>query len=153
MLWKIDLLSVDYLCGGHTWLESDFSFIPKYCGNSGDVTLVQPISKDFTNQWFMVSTWICTAYMSFMIAKSYSEFKAFFQTIRFTSKKSFKHFASLKGLNFSSKFKRKKSLRWSWMNISFVICTVWSSLGTKILKKRIKKYNILFHDSGRVFKV
>ena len=54
--WKCyEKLSVDYLCRGHTWLESDLSLIPKCHGNSGDVTLVQPISKDFTNQWFMVS--------------------------------------------------------------------------------------------------
>ena len=34
----------------------------------------------------MVSTCICTEYMSFMIANSYIEFKAFFQTIRFFKK-------------------------------------------------------------------
>ena len=38
------MLSVYYLCRGHTWLESDFSFIPKCHGNSGDVTLVWSIS-------------------------------------------------------------------------------------------------------------
>ena len=73
------------------------------------------------------------------------------------SKKSFKHFASPKGLNFSSEFKRKKwvgnvpSLRWSWMNIFFVICTVWSSLGMKMLRKRIKNTtscSVWFYDSG-----
>ena len=72
-----------------------------------------------------------------------------YRRLQAKSKKSFKHFAS-------PKFKRKKrmgkvpSLRWSWMNILFVICTVWSSLGMKILRKRIKNTkscSVWFHDS------
>ena len=78
------------------------------------------------------------------------------------NKKSFKHFASPKGLNFSSKFRWIKwvgkvpSLRWSWMNTFFFVhCTVWSSLEMKILRKRIKNTtscSVWFHDSGWVYK-
>ena len=49
-------LSVDYLCRGHTWLESDFNLILKCRGKFSDVTLVLPISKDFTNHWFRFSS-------------------------------------------------------------------------------------------------
>ena len=49
---------------------------------SDDVTLVEPISNDFTNRRFAIFIWICIDYVLFTIAITYRAFEAFSQTIR-----------------------------------------------------------------------
>ena len=53
MIWKDARTSVEYLYVGQMKFESAFSFISNCRGNSDDVTLLQPVSSDFTNQRFI----------------------------------------------------------------------------------------------------
>ena len=63
-------------------LESDFNFISNCHGYFDDITLVQLVSNDFTNQQFMISIWLSIDHVPIMIAKSYHAFEAFCETFR-----------------------------------------------------------------------
>ena len=48
---------------------------------SDDVTLVEPISNDFTNRRFAIFIWICIDYGPFTIAITYRAFESAFRKL------------------------------------------------------------------------
>ena len=58
---------------------------------SDDVSLVEPLSNEFTNRLFMISIWIFIDYVSIMIANLYCAFEAFSISTRSSSIDIVKH--------------------------------------------------------------
>ena len=71
------------------------NFISNYRVISDDITLVEPLSNEFTNQLFMIFIWIFIYYVPIMIGNLYRAFEAFSISIRSSSIDIVKHGVSL----------------------------------------------------------
>ena len=85
MVLKIEPTPVDYLSKDQMKSVTELNLISNCCVISDDVTLVEPLSNDFTNRLFMVSISILIDYAHIVIANSYYAFEAFSISIRSSS--------------------------------------------------------------------
>ena len=85
MVLKIEPTPVDYLSKDQMKSVTELNLISNFYVISDDVTLVEPLSNDFTNRLFMVSISILIDYVHIVIANSYYAFEAFSISIRSSS--------------------------------------------------------------------